>query len=279
MKPTRKRMFGDIDFSRLVGSGLWVPGTRDFRALNTFPGDAPEEPEPPPPGGGILAGTALYELPFDDGSGQSCQDLSGVLSAYLGTDSESVDAADPTWASHGLTLANGDHVQLADNGVGLFDKQTFTLGILVNITTLQASTGLFNYDNTAHSAPYYATSLRADSGTIIWEWNNAGSYSAASLIQVGSIFTTNVWKHVVLKMTAGEQKIKVNDSVVGSKTATHTITYYTSPARIGKTNFSSNSAYKLGYFYFYDSYLSDADDTTNHSALQTLMTARGESLP
>ncbi len=130
------------------------------------------------------------------------------------------------------------YIELASSGIGIFDKQAFTISTWVKLKSGRTNDSvIFSYDYTSHAIPYYATHFRVDvNGKIYYYWNNGSNYQG--ITSGNDALTDDTWHHVVVNYKSGSQKIYVDGVEQASATNTDTITYYAQEVWIGKGNYS-----------------------------------------
>ena len=152
---------------------------------------------------------------------------------------------------------SSQYVKVADDGYGIFDKQSFSVCAWVYIATMKDGV-IFSYDNTNHIAPYYAIQLRIKVESIIlFGFNISGSYK---YVLTGADLSTSKWHHIVATFTSGSQKVYIDNVEKGSGTESGTITFYHREARIGDSpNFDGVFSGYIADVRFYDRALSLAE--------------------
>ena len=132
-------------------------------------------------------------------------------------------------------------IELASSGVGIFDKQAFTISTWVKLSSSRANDSIiFSYDQTSHATPYYASHIRVgNDGRVYFFWNNGTAYQDVST-SAGAM-ADDTWHHIVVAYKSGSQKIYVDGVQQASSTNTDTITYYAQEVWIGKGNYSAGN--------------------------------------
>ena len=164
---------------------------------------------------------------------------------------------------------SNDYVEVASNGTGTFNNQSYSISAWVNFDTVSADSTVFSYDHTAHSTPYYACHLRMSSGgQFVFAWNDSSSYH---YISSSTALSANIWYHVVATFTSGSQKIYVNGSLDGSGTRSDTVTYYAQEVWIGKANFSAFMNGSVNNLKYFDSVLTEAQIQQLYTKPETVL--------
>jgi hypothetical protein len=129
-----------------------------------------------------------------------------------------------------------DFIQVKDDGKGsAFDTQEFTIGAWFYLDALGAENVIWSYDFTSHANPYYSQHLRITSGgNIIFSWNNGSSFDQ---ISSPSAISASRWYYVSASFVSGSQKLYLDGSLIVSKSANATITYYNQEVWISRSNF------------------------------------------
>lgn len=162
-----------------------------------------------------------------------------------------------------------DYIEIASNGVGKFDVQSYTIEAWVWTTTLADYIFIWSYDFTSHSLPYYAQHLRIDvTGAIFFGFNIGAVFKV--LETAAGIFLVNTWQYVVAKFESGSQKIYLNGVEKGSNTEVGIITYYTQAVWIGRTNPGYIKAGRIGMVRFYNRTLSASEIMDNFNRERSL---------
>jgi hypothetical protein len=209
------------------------------------------------------ASPSLYSYP---GSGTTWFDISGNgnnATLYNGVSYNSTSGGGQIM----LDNSNG-YIQLASNSSAApYANQSFT----VDMWVYRYANGrnyeiLWSQDYTSHTSPYYSNHIRMD--------NDPGSINAMGGYSVGtgnnaSAVTTGVWQHwVVTRDSAtGNNYMYKNGSVLASTLAQGgTITYYTNPLWVGKSNFNASSELYFGSIRYYNRALTAAEVATNFNS-------------
>ena len=135
---------------------------------------------------------------------------------------------------------SSDYILIKEDGKGSdFAVQEFTIGAWVNPNDVANNT-IWSYDHSTHVSPYYAQQFRLlPSGQIYFAWNNNGTLQ--SLHPTANNYSANEWIYVTATMKAGEQKIYIDGSVVGTSSVSPTIIYYNQEIWIGQSDFSGSN--------------------------------------
>jgi len=212
---------------------------------------------------------ALYL--FDDGPGTQLTDsgpngLHGTLGAA---------AAAPSWVTEGLSFDGGDYVTLPGGGALDLSGTNATVVAVVNATS---DTGFILG---AYEAPGsfngYAIGISASTGTGDFQcYTNGGGWDTAL-----NAYLVGAWYALVGVLTSGTWSWYVNGNSYGTPVAGASITAYTGNKTVGVApNFVSTFLTgKIGALGVWGAALSADDVASVYVNLQTIMAARGVTLP
>ena len=165
----------------------------------------------------------------------------------------------PTHLLAGSTEFDGsdDYVEVASDGTGTFDNQSFTIAGWVKFDDVSNNHTIFSYDFTSHASPYYAIQFRlAPTATLIFTWNNGSS--SQSLTPTDTL-AANQWYHVACTFTSGSQKVYLDGVEIDSSSRAATITFYNQEVWIGKSNFGAYFNGNKGNLSYYSSALTQSE--------------------
>jgi hypothetical protein len=209
---------------------------------------------------------------FDDGSGTQLTDsgpngLHGTLGAA---------AAAPSWVTEGLSFDGGDYVTVPGGGALDLSGNSATLVTVFNST---ADTGtILGAYQAAGSFYGYAGTLNGG-GTGAGQVNmytNGGLWDRASTTRVDGD-----WHCLVAILTSGTWTFYLDGNSFGSPVSGASITEWTGNKTIGVVvNLATNPfTGKIGALGAWSTPLESSDAATVYSNLQTIMAARGVTLP
>jgi len=200
------------------------------------------------------SGTTIYDISGDENDGTL---INGV--GYSSANGGALDFD-----------GNNDYVRITSNGLGTFNLQEYSLDFWFNFDVIKNYNGLFSYDFTSHTNPYYAIHLRSGvTGLISYIWNINGSTFTGINTPTNSAVANN-WYNVCVTYKSGLQQIYLNGVLENQSTVTQPVVYYNQEVWIGRAN--PSNAYlngKVSTFKFYNKELSTEEIQHNYKVQKT----------
>lgn len=156
----------------------------------------------------------------------------------------------------------GEYAEFA-NGNGVFSTRFYTVIVWWYYTGLEQLQGLWSYDFTSYSMPYYAQHMRASNSGLNFQYNRGGTSFWGPFISGGA--TVSSWHQVA--MTSGQDtsdptKNRFTPYVNGTGSGgevTVPNAYYDQEVWIGRLTFDNTSNAKFAIVKFYDRELSGSE--------------------
>lgn len=155
---------------------------------------------------------------------------------------------------------SGEYAEFA-NGNGVFSVPYYTVIVWFYYTSLESIMGLWSYDFTSHSFPFYAQHLRVSGSNLNVQWNIGGVSFGGPLVP--SVFSPGNWYQVALSAadngTNVSYRVYINGAQVGSTNNALGPTYYNQEVWIGRLNFDNTQNGKFSIVKFYSRGLDGAE--------------------
>ena len=181
---------------------------------------------------------------------------------YDGTENSMSYTDDVEFGSVSLFDGASSFVQILANGNGSsFDTQSFSIAVDAYFVDDGEDDLIFSFDYTSHKAPYYSIHLRHGNlnDNLVLGLNYDETYqsvqSATATIPYGE------WRHILITVENGSQKIYDENTLIASETHTGTIYFYDQEIWIGKANYASLMCGRLRNLRFYNSVLTETERT------------------
>jgi hypothetical protein len=150
------------------------------------------------------------------------------------------------------------YMQLASNSAAApYNLQAFTIDMWVyRYAKTDGYEILWSQDYTTHSPPYYTVHIRYDNDT---------DTLGGTMSNVGGV-STGVWQNWIFTRDSSNNYIVYKNGVSVTSAATGSLTYYSNPLWLGKSNFNNSSTINFGSVRYYSRTLSSAEVAKNFDA-------------
>jgi hypothetical protein len=203
-------------------------------------------------------------------SGSTWYDLSGN-----GTNVALVNGAYYSSSGGGSIELDGSsgYLQVAGNGAASpWNNQTFTVDLWWNrYSDSRNYEILWSQDYTSHNPPYYSNHIRMDNASAHSPGNYfSGAPGWATVPTTNNAISGAGWNNFVfVRDSSGNSTVYKNGVVFQNNNNPGTITYYSNPIWIGKSNFMSSASSRFGSVRYYNRGLTAGEVATNFAATKT----------